>query len=83
MCVTWTRVTPAMRKSSESHWKKPNLLPSMETENSAVVRIFSWYVTCAEQNTNADGKKGKSGVQIRGKHHLYQTKETQHPASPG
>ncbi|TNN69884.1 hypothetical protein EYF80_019952 [Liparis tanakae] len=39
---TCTRVTPAIRKSRESHWYKPNLFPNMETENSAVVRIFSW-----------------------------------------
>lgn len=42
---TCTRATPAMRISSESHWYTPSLRPSMDTENRAVVRIFSWYVT--------------------------------------
>lgn len=42
---TCTREIPAMRMSSENHWETPNFVPSMETENKAVVRIFSWYVT--------------------------------------
>lgn len=42
---TCTRATPAIRMSSEIHWYMPSLRPSMDTENRAVVRIFSWYVT--------------------------------------
>ena len=34
-----------MRMSRDSHWYTPSFLPSMDTENRAVVRIFSWYVT--------------------------------------
>lgn len=46
--VTWTKATPVMRISRESHWYTPSFLLSIDTENSAVVRIFSWYVTCGE-----------------------------------
>ena len=42
---TCTRATPAIRISRESHWYTPSLRPSIDTENRAVVRIFSWYVT--------------------------------------
>lgn len=47
---TCTRVTPPIKTSSEIHWWKTNFFPSIETENKAVVSIFSWYVTFVGEN---------------------------------
>lgn len=68
---TCTRVTPAIRKSRESHWYKPNLFPSIETENRAVVKIFSWYVTCVQHNTNTPLSNVEGFVNVTGEHDLH------------
>ena len=53
-----------MRMSRESHWYTPSLRPSMDTENRAVVRIFSWYVTWWRETGESRG------------HHLETIKST-------
>jgi len=42
---SWTRVTPTMRRRRANHWWRNSSFRSRRTENMAVVRIFSWYVT--------------------------------------
>ena len=42
---SWTMETPTNNMKSDSHWSLMRVLLSINTENSAVVRIFSWYVT--------------------------------------
>lgn len=64
MTGTWTKATPAIRITSDSHWYTPSFLPSMHTEKSAVVRIFSWYVTW-EGRRAREARPGPAGCEDR------------------
>lgn len=41
LIFTCTNATPVINITSDSHWYTPSFLLNMDTENNAVVRIFS------------------------------------------
>ena len=48
---TWTSATATVRRTRETHLVSERERWRMTTENTAVVSIFSWYVTCVSMHS--------------------------------